>query len=71
MTDRQKMAQRIIENPADYKVCVPCGSIVTAKTSVCPNCHAYGFDATVERIIALAKLLASREASSVAPGDLQ
>lgn len=68
---RHQQAQRIIDAPAEFKICKGCGSIVAAKTCRCPNCHAYSFDTTEERIIALAKELATREASSVAPGDLQ
>lgn len=67
---RQKQADRIIGQPADYKVCEGCGSIVTARTSHCPSCHAYNFDAAPERVLAQAALLAKRQASSVLSSDL-
>ena len=67
---RQKQAAKIIEQPADYKVCEGCGSIVTARTSHCPSCHAYNFDDAPERVLAQAKLLAKRQASAVLSSDL-
>lgn len=71
MTDRQHQAAKIIAAPANFKVCVPCGSIVTARSNICLACSGYRFDETEARVIEQAKALASREASSVAPGDLQ
>jgi uncharacterized OB-fold protein len=67
---RQKQAAKIIEQPADYKVCEGCGSIVTARTSHCPSCHAYRFDDTEIRVRSQAALLAQRQASSVLSSDL-
>ena len=67
---RQKQAAKIIEQPADYKVCEGCGSIVTARTSHCPSCHAYNFDDTPARVLAQAALLAKRQASAVLSSDL-
>jgi hypothetical protein len=67
---RQKQAAKIIEQPADYKVCEGCGSIVTARTSHCPSCHAYNFDETPSRVLAQAALLAKRQASAVLASDL-
>lgn len=68
--ERQKQAEKIIENPADYKVCEGCGSIVTTRTHSCPSCHAYFFDITEERVIKQAKILAKRSANSVLSSDL-
>lgn len=67
---RQKQAAKIIEQPADYKVCEGCGSIVTARTFHCPSCHAYNFDDTPARVLAQAALLAKRQASAVLSSDL-
>lgn len=67
---RQKQAAKILEQPADYKVCEGCGSIVTVRTSHCPSCHAYRFDASAERVIGQARLLGGRQASSVLSSDL-
>jgi hypothetical protein len=67
---RQKQAAKIIEQPADYKVCEGCGSIVTARTSHCPSCHAYNFDDAPARVLAQAALLAKRQASAVLSSDL-
>ncbi len=67
---RQKQAAKIMEQPADYKVCEGCGSIVTARTTHCPSCHAYRFDDASERVLSQATLLATRQASSVLSSDL-
>lgn len=67
---RQKQAAKILEQPADYKVCEGCGSIVTIRTSHCPSCHAYLFDESLERVATQARLLAARQASSVLSSDL-
>lgn len=67
---RKKQAEKIIGQPADYKVCEGCGSIVTARTFHCPSCHAYKFDSAPERVLAQAALLAKRQASSVLSSDL-
>ena len=67
---RQKQAAKILEQPDDYKVCEGCGSIVTIRTSRCPSCHAYLFDESSDRVVAQAKLLAARQASSVLSSDL-
>lgn len=67
---RQKQAAKIMEQPADYKVCEGCGSIVTIRTTHCPSCHAYRFDEAEERVLSQATLLATRQASSVLSSDL-
>ena len=46
------------------------GSIVTARTTACPNCHAYQFDLTPARVVEQARALALRSASSVLSSDL-
>ena len=69
-SDRSRQAAKILEKPADYKLCEGCGSIVTARTTACPNCHAYQFDLTPSRVIEQARALAQRSASSVLSSDL-
>ncbi len=68
--ERIRQAEKIAEQPEEYKVCEGCGSIVTERTTSCPSCHAYSFDASKERVTAQAQLLASRAASSVLSSDL-
>lgn len=68
--ERLKQAQKIMEQPLDYKVCEGCGSIVTVRTTACPSCHAYKFDETEARVVAQAKALAKRQANSVLSSDL-
>ena len=68
--DRARQAAKILENPHDYKVCEGCGSIVTSRTTACPNCHAYQFDVVEERVVQQARALARRGASSVLSSDL-
>ena len=67
---RLKQAEKIATHPEQYKVCEGCGSIVVTRAVTCPSCHAYRFDATQGRVIAQAKDLAMRAASSVLAADL-
>ncbi len=67
---RSKQADKIAQNPQNYKVCEGCGSIVVARAVTCPSCHAYRFDASSQRVVAQARELALRAASSVLASDL-
>lgn len=69
-TDRKNQALKIISNPIHYQVCEGCGSIVTARTISCPNCHAYRFDKDPERVIAQARALSERGPRGVSAEDL-
>ena len=68
--DRTRQAAKILENPALYKVCEGCGSIVTLRTVCCPSCHAYQFDESDKRVTSQAVALAKRGASAVLSSDL-
>jgi recombinational DNA repair protein RecR len=68
--NRLKQAEKITSHPEQYKVCEGCGSIVVVRAVTCPSCHAYRFDATAIRVVAQAKDLAKRAASSVLASDL-
>ena len=68
--ERARQAAKILEKPLDYKVCEGCGSIVTSRTSACPNCHAYQFDSGEQRVVQQARALAQRGANSVVSSDL-
>jgi hypothetical protein len=68
--NRLKQAEKITTHPEQYKVCEGCGSIVVVRAVTCPSCHAYRFDATAIRVVAQAKDLAKRAASSVLASDL-
>lgn len=68
--DRAASADRIINNPAAYKVCEGCDSIVGAATVLCPNCHSYRFEPSADRVIRQARILGSREQKSVTAADL-
>jgi len=68
--DRLEKAKEIANNPTIYKVCEGCDSIVGLGTAVCPNCHAYRFDDSAERVIDQAVALGSREQQSVTADDL-
>lgn len=69
-SDRAASAARIIANPFAYKICEGCDSIVGASTVLCPNCHSYRFDAAARRVVEQARLLGSREQTSVTAEDL-
>lgn len=68
--DRGRQAAKILQDPAQYKVCEGCGSIVTARSTACPNCHAYQFDPSASRVSDQARALARRSGSSVLSSDL-
>lgn len=67
---RAAAAAKIAANPAGYKVCEGCDSIVGHGAALCPNCHSYRFDATAERVTRQAGILGSREQTSVTADDL-
>jgi recombinational DNA repair protein RecR len=68
---RKQAAQKILSNPGSFKVCECCGSIVVAKSVVCPLCNAYRFDGSKETVIHQAQILASRERKSIDMADYQ
>jgi hypothetical protein len=68
--DRSAAAAKIAANPAAYKVCEGCDSIVGHAAALCPNCHSYRFDAAPARVIRQARILGSREQTSVTADDL-
>ena len=67
---REAKAARIAANPAGYKVCEGCDSIVGIAVVLCPNCHSYRFDPAPESVRKQALALGSREQTSVTAGDL-
>lgn len=68
--DRAATAAKIAANPTGYKVCEGCDSIVGSGTAICPNCHSYRFEASPDRVIQQARVLGSREQTSVTADDL-
>jgi hypothetical protein len=71
MTERAARAQKIVDQPAAYKVCEGCESIVVLKATTCPNCHGYRFDGSAERVVQQAKILGSRPATSLSAKDFE
>lgn len=67
---RVRQAEKIIANPANYKICHGCESIVVSKAAMCPNCHGYRFEQDSKEIIRHARRLARRGQRSVAQSDL-
>lgn len=70
MTERQRRANTIIQEPSKYKLCEGCESIVDIGVSLCSVCNAYRFDTNTARICAHAKVLGNRERQSVSKSDL-
>lgn len=69
-SNRAETAAKIASNPAQYKVCEGCDSIVGRATAICPNCHSFRFDETPETVINQAVILGNREQRSVTAEDL-
>ena len=67
--DRAKQADKIVKNPANYKICQGCDSIVLLKTHTCPNCASYRFQEGADAVVAQARVLGNRERRSVVPED--
>jgi len=70
LSSRAEAAAKIAANPAAYKVCEGCNSIVGGATAICPNCHSFRFDGTMAQVIRQARILGSREQTSVTASDL-
>ncbi len=68
--DRVARAEKIIAKAQDFKICEGCESIVSERVAMCPNCYGYRFDDDTPRVISQARLLASREQTSVTAQDL-
>lgn len=68
--DRAATAAKIAANPAGYKVCEGCDSIVASATNLCPNCHSFRFECSPEQVIRQARILGAREQRSVTAKDL-
>lgn len=71
LESRREKARQIAANPAGYKVCEGCDSIVGQQVVLCPNCHSYRFDESPARVVEQATLLGSREQTSVTSADLE
>ena len=70
LADRARKAEKIIAQPANFKICEGCDSIVVERVATCPNCHGYRFNSEPEAVIEQARLLASREQTGVSAQDL-
>ena len=70
LEERARLAEEISETPEDYKVCEGCGSILRVHTAICPVCKAYRFDEHPESVVSQAKVLGSREATTITEEDL-
>ena len=69
-SSRHQKAEQIAANPGGYKVCEGCDSIVGSGAVLCPNCHSFRFDSAASRVVQQAKILGSREQTSVTSADL-
>ena len=70
MSERAQLAAEIVENPRRYKICEGCDSIVARRVPTCPNCFGYRFNTAKKAIVDQARLLGSREKTSVTAEDL-
>ena len=70
LSARARQAAEIVGKPQSYKICEGCDSIVTRRVSICPNCSGYRFNKGRQAIIDQARLLGSREQTSVSAQDL-
>lgn len=68
---RAQQAEKIIANPAGYKVCEGCDSIVASRVATCPSCNGYRFEEDAAVVQEHARLLASRSQTSVIAEDFE
>ena len=69
-TARARQAAEIVARPRRYKICEGCDSIVARRVATCPNCYGYRFNTGKQAIIDQARLLGSREQTSVTAEDM-
>lgn len=70
LSKRLAIAVQIMLNPSKYKVCEGCDSIVSIKTRICPNCHAYRYNDDKNYVMEQAEILGKSEQKSVTKDDL-
>lgn len=68
--ERARQADKIVKNPALYKICEGCDSIVLVKAPTCPNCASYRFEEDLGKIVAQARILGNRPRTTVLVSDL-
>jgi hypothetical protein len=69
LKERAQRAEAIAADPADYKICEGCGSIISRPTPICPVCKCYRFDDDPARVAEHAVLLGSRPATTISEED--
>ncbi|MBR5895736.1 MAG: hypothetical protein IKZ13_09375 [Akkermansia sp.] len=68
--DRREIATTIANDPASYKLCAVCGSIVDKSAVSCPDCYAYRFDHDTSHVADAALDLAIKPRTAVSHFDL-
>lgn len=68
--DRREIATTIANDPASYKLCEICGSIVDKAAPSCPDCYAYRFDCDPSHVADSALDFAVTPRTSVSHFDL-
>lgn len=69
--DRARQAHKIIQSPANYKICCGCDSIVLQRAVTCPNCASYRFEENQTLIVEQARILGGRPRTAVLATDLR
>ena len=59
-----------MKNPAHYKICEGCDSIVMARAATCPNCASYRFEEDSAKVVTQARILGMRQRTAVLASDL-
>jgi hypothetical protein len=57
---RRKIAELVISQPENYKVCCGCEGVIREQAVVCPQCNAYRFETDAEIVKEQALILANR-----------
>jgi hypothetical protein len=57
---RRKIAELVISQPENFKVCCGCEGVIRERAAVCPQCNSYRFETDTDVVKEQALILASR-----------
>ena len=67
--DYKEIATTVVNDPANYKVCMVCGAIVDKASPTCPDCLAYRFDSSPGYVTDRAVDMAAKPQNAVSHHD--
>ncbi len=68
--NRVEMANAIMNDPSQYKICLVCGAIVDKNSDICSDCCAYRFDEDETNVANKALDLATKPQTALSHLDI-